>query len=224
MATRRNFLLGIGAVGLTASACVGPRGRGPGASSISPEGSARGIELKQAGQFQDAIPYFAQVAGLGAGYEVAQYHLGDCLVRLGDAESEPESAGQKHREGVVWIRLAAESGYVNAQARLAELLHQGRGVTADNSDAAMYLLLAERNVRSIFMHDARQDELGKLRAALSEEELGEGARRAAMFVKLEQSQRSLPVLPRAGRSSGRGARPSGGRPGGGRGGGRAVDK
>jgi len=214
VATRRNFLLGIGAVGLTAGACVGPRGRG--GPSMSPEGSARGIELKQAGQFEEAIPFFAQVAGLGAGYEVAQYHLGDCLVRLGDVESDPTRTSQKYREALIWIGLAAESGYVKAQARLAELLHQGRGVAADNFEAAKYLILAERNARSTFMHDARRAELASLRVALSDQELDEGARRVDNFVKLEQTQRSLPISPRASRPSGRGGR-SGGRPGGRRG-------
>jgi len=183
---------------------------------MSPEGSARGIELKQAGQFEEAIPFFAQVAGLGAGYEVAQYHLGDCLVRLGDVESDPTRTSQKYREALIWIGLAAESGYVKAQARLAELLHRGRGVAADNFEAAKYLILAERNARSTFMHDARRAELASLRVALSDQELDEGARRVDNFVKLEQTQRSLPISPRASRPSGRGGR-SGGRPGGRRG-------
>jgi len=220
MASRRTILFGIGAAGLALSACAGPRGRGGprggGLMAVSPNSFARGIELKQQDQFRDALPFFAQVAGLGSGYEVAQYHLGDCILLMGDDEVDQLAASQKHREGAFWVSLAAQSGDVNAQALYAKLLFAGKGVVPDRVEAAKFANLADGNSRAEFMHGERRTELDIVRAGLTPDEVDEGRHRAASFERLDQTHRSLPEIERQSRPS----RPSGGRgSGGGRGGG-----
>jgi len=167
-----------------------------GLMAISPNSFSRGVTLKREGKFADAMPYFAQVAGLGFGYEVAQYNLGDCILRLGDAADDPHAADQKYREGAVWVALAAQSGDVNAQALFAELLYAGKGVPADPNAAAMYLNLADGNSRNEFMLGERREGLDTVRHGLSPEQLEEGRTRALGFDVLVQTQRSLPQMER----------------------------
>lgn len=228
MATRRTILLGMGAAGLSLTACAGPRGRGRpgggrggGSSARDPDQFSRGLEHKHAGDLDEAIRYFAQVAGMGAGYEVAQFHLGDCFLRQGDAVDDEGEIRQKFREGAFWISLAAQSGEVNAQARMAGLYFDGKGVAQDLAEAGTYVLLAEGNLRAEFTSNGSLAELSRVRDGLSADDWAEAERRAAEFIVLKQTSRNFPIMRREGRSRPSGGRgDGGGRGGGGRGGGR----
>jgi len=227
MATRRSLLLGLSAAGLSLAACAGPRGPGgrggqgrPGSAARDPNSFSRGVELKQLGDIEGAIPHFAQVAGMGKGYELAQFHLGDCFMKQAEAEADPFWASNRTREGVFWITLAAQSGESNAQAHLAQLNFSGNGVDVDRAEAGKYLLLAEANPMAGFLNNSSREGLAQIQQSLSSEEWEEARVRAQVFEKLEQSTRSFPTMPRERRSRPSGASGGDGGGRGGRGGGR----
>lgn len=230
MTTRRMMILGLSAGALGLSACAGPRGRGPGPRGGGPGGGmmqmnsiSRGMTLKAEGQYEEALPYFAQVAGMGRDYEVAQFHLGDCLMRIGETQEDPREEENQKREGLFWIRFAAISGYVGAQARLARASLEGEGCPVNRVEAALYLALAEDNPRSEFSSNFALDDIAVVRRALSDEEIAAGRVAAAEFTPVRQTFRTTPQMERGGPGGGGGGRPpggGGGGPGGGGGGGR----
>lgn len=222
--TRRMALSFIGVLAAGLAACAGPGRRGPGgpggpggmSSGGSPADFSHGVGLKMRGDFDAAIPYFAQAAGMGSGYEVAQYHLGDSLL-LKSALLHGEEAANMQREGIFWIGFAARSSDVNGLAKMAELHFTGTGVAQDRVEAGMYMLMASSHARSDFIANDLRRTLEDMRLVLSEAELAEARARAAAFMPIVQSQRDFPRRER----SQSGGRPSGSRPpggGGGRGG------
>ena len=197
MATRRSMLLGIGAAGLTLAACSSSRGARPGGSvARNPNSFSRGMELKQSGDLDEAIRYFAQVAGMGAGYEIAQFQLGDSFLRQAASASDPRQASQKAREGAFWVLIAAQSGNVGAQAKMAKLYFDGTGVARDTAEAGMYVLLAEDNVHADFITNAAKDGIAAIRAGLSPDDWVVARERAAGFEVLEQTTRNFPAAQR----------------------------
>ncbi len=213
MATRRSLLLGMGAAGLTLTACAGPRGsgRGPSMSARDPGSFSRGMELKSAGNIEGAVPYFAQVAGMGDGYEIAQYQLGDCFLQQALGETDPVKSQQKTREAAFWISLSAQSGDVNAQGRMAQLYFEGKGVPRDLAEAGKYVILAEANPRTNFVVSDISVGLVEIRAGLSPTDWEEAQHRADSFVPLKQTPRNFPAMPRQQRPSGGGRGGGGGR-------------
>jgi hypothetical protein len=102
-----------------------------------------GIELKKAGNCAGAVEKLTPVAGLGPGYENAQYALGDCLV--GSAASAETS---QHMEGLVWLIRAGDGGWTEANGKLAQLYAVGPP-SLRNLDEAAFRLALYRNGASL---------------------------------------------------------------------------
>lgn len=92
------------------------------------------LELKAAGKCPAAIPPFYALASRGEGYELAQYHLGACLL----AEAEPAITATGFLEALLWLRRSAEAGSPDAQGELARLYLEGPPAVRDLGEAALW--------------------------------------------------------------------------------------
>ncbi len=99
------------------------------------------LERKTAGDCAGAIPGFYELAQRGDGYELAQYHLADCLLR----DAEPSLHSTAYLDAVVWMRRAAEAGSPEAQAALALIYLEGPEGLRDPAEAAFWYELARAN-------------------------------------------------------------------------------
>jgi len=102
-----------------------------------------GIDLKKGGNCTAAIEKLRPVAGLGPGYENAQYALGECLVGMA---ASPETS--QHMEGLVWLIRAADSGWTEANGKLAQIYAVGPA-SLRNLDEAAFRLALYRNGASL---------------------------------------------------------------------------
>lgn len=108
---------------------------------ISSRQFSRAIDLKADGKCHEAAPLFYRMAIRGEGFELAQYHLADCLLR--DA---PQSAvNSAYLDALLWMRRAAEAGSPEAQAALAGLYAQGPSGIRNREEAAMWYALYDAN-------------------------------------------------------------------------------
>ena len=99
------------------------------------------LEMKTAGDCAGAIPGFYELAQRGEGYELAQYHLADCLLR----DAEPSLGSTTYLDALVWMRRAAEAGSPEAQAALALIYLEGPEGLRDPAEAAFWYELALAN-------------------------------------------------------------------------------
>lgn len=84
-----------------------------------------GIAAFQRGEFSAARSIFEPLAQNGD--PVAQYYLGDLIVRFAIDRQKPE--------GVIWLRQSAEAGVPDAMNQLATILAEGRIVAQDQRKA-----------------------------------------------------------------------------------------
>ncbi|RMD90724.1 MAG: sel1 repeat family protein [Alphaproteobacteria bacterium] len=99
------------------------------------------LEMKAAGNCAGAIPGFYALAQRGAGYELAQYHLADCLL----AGAPRSLSATRFLDGLVWMRRAAEAGSPEAQGALALLYLDGPAGLRDAAEAAFWYELSLAN-------------------------------------------------------------------------------
>ncbi len=155
-----------------AAACAAPSGgRGPGgpggpgrggspdgamAKKMAKRGGARpsspgdffysqALALKNDGKCEEAIPVFSKLAEMGYGYEIAQYHLGDCLLTVAGDEEDPSRAAVHEALALHWLLKAGHSNNADAQGLLAALYLDGYVVPEDRVEAAKWYLLYMRN-------------------------------------------------------------------------------
>ncbi len=167
----RTLLVLIVAAGFLAACAGGAGGRGPGgpggdrsgpprdgmsgakyAKKGGPRG-ARGGELffsqalafKNDGACDEAVPLFRRLADMGYGYEIAQFHLGDCLLMLAAAADDASQAELHQFHALYWLLKAGNSNNADAQGRLAALYLDGEIVDQSRVDAAKWYLLYMRN-------------------------------------------------------------------------------
>jgi hypothetical protein len=97
------------------------------------------------GKCEDAIPIFRQLAARGAGYELAEYHLGLCLFDLSKTEPDAQRVVSLKHEAVDCIAKAAKKGLPNAQRSLVTIYLDGNGVDSDPMKAGMWALIYRAN-------------------------------------------------------------------------------
>ncbi|WP_281301068.1 MULTISPECIES: hypothetical protein [unclassified Iodidimonas] len=102
---------------------------------------SQAIEMKRNGNCNGAMPLFYRLANRGGGFELAQYHLADCLLRI----ATPSITNTDWLEGLIWLRRSAEAGAPEAQGLLAHLYATGPGDIANKTEAAMWFSLYEKN-------------------------------------------------------------------------------
>lgn len=84
-----------------------------------------GIAAFQRGDFSTARSNFEPLAVNGDA--VAQYYLGDLIVRYATPQNKPQ--------GVVWLQQSARAGVPDAMNELARILSEGKIVAADQAKA-----------------------------------------------------------------------------------------
>ena len=154
------------AISISILCCGGPafaqQGlRGPGTGSISPErGSGepalttaprvpldpeqRAEELRLSGKCEQAIPIYRRMVARG-GFEIAQFHLGLCLLDVSKSESDAKRAAALKAEAAQTIIKAANGGLANAQIQLVTFYLDGTGVPVDPIEAAKWALIYHSN-------------------------------------------------------------------------------
>ena len=159
MKTKSAVLALLLAVGLNGAAFAQQGLRGPGTSSISPERDSgpptaqprvlldpeqRAEELRLAGKCAQAIPIYRRMVARG-GFEIAQFHLGLCLLDIGKSETDAQRSAALKQEGTETIIKAANGGLANAQIQLVSLYLDGIGVPVDPVEAGKWALIYHSN-------------------------------------------------------------------------------
>ncbi len=122
------------------------------------------LAKKTAGDCAGAIPGFYELAQRGDGYELAQYHLADCLLR----DAEPRLDSTDYLAALVWMRRAAEAGSPEAQGALALIYLEGPEGLRDPAEAAFWyeLSLANPAAKRPGTRPLDRDKRNRLEAAL----------------------------------------------------------
>ena len=115
---------------------------GPVRLSLDPE--QRAEELRLAGKCQQAIPIYRRMVARG-GFEIAQFHLGLCLLDVSKSEPDAQRAAALKQEAADTIIKAANGGLANAQIQLVRLYLDGVGVAADPVEAGKWALIYHAN-------------------------------------------------------------------------------
>lgn len=159
MKTKAAVLVLFLALGLNGAAFAQQGLRGPGTSSIDPEHDSgppiatpqvildpeqRAEELRLAGKCDQAIPIYRRMVVRG-GFEIAQFHLGLCLLDVGKSESDAQRAAALKQEGAETILKAANGGLANAQIQAVSLYLDGTGVPVDPVEAGKWALIYHAN-------------------------------------------------------------------------------
>ncbi|MGD0192778.1 MAG: hypothetical protein ABSD74_18725 [Rhizomicrobium sp.] len=135
--------------------------------SDDPEGQAE--QLRLSGRCDQAVPLYRQLSDR-AGYEISQYHLGECLLTLADAEHDAAHAADERKEAAKWILRAANAGFAAAEAAAVALCLDGVGMEKNPVEAEKWALLYRHNSMrlAIGLPDIAPDVASRLDAALSE--------------------------------------------------------
>jgi TPR repeat protein len=161
----------------------GPDGRG---SLIRPGVDAnaaysQGVELKAKGDCKAAVLKLRGPANLGPGYENAQTALGECLLQnAGTADLSSD-----YLEGLTWLRRAADGGWPEAQAALAQAHVAGPPALRNTAEAAYWLALYDTNPTKARIGFTPFDPtaLATVRAALTPADKAAGEKRASAWVR-----------------------------------------
>ena len=102
-------------------------------------------DLRLNGKCQQAIPIFRRLADKGAGYELAEFHLGLCLFDVSKTEPDAQRAASLKHEAAECILKAANKGLPNAQISLVTIYLDGNGVDSDPVTAGMWSLIYNDN-------------------------------------------------------------------------------
>jgi hypothetical protein len=111
----------------------------------------RAEELRLAGKCQQAIPIYRRMVARG-GFEIAQFHLGLCLLDVSKTEPDAQRAAALKKEAVETILNAANGGLANAQIQLVSLYLDGVGVAADPVEAGKWALIYHANGSRFVIH------------------------------------------------------------------------
>ena len=106
---------------------------------------SQALELKRDGNCAEAVPLFKRVAEMGQGYEIAQYHLGDCLLKTAATKGPGAQADMDNALAMHWLLKAAHSNNADAQGKLTAIYLDGKVVGVDRVEAAKWYLLYMRN-------------------------------------------------------------------------------
>lgn len=102
------------------------------------------LALKSSGDCRGAVVPLKRLAAFGGGFEIAQFHLGDCLLRRAawttDAERELLTG-----QGLHWLKLSARSDEPRSQALLVEFYMDADHERPDVLTAATWFLIFEDN-------------------------------------------------------------------------------
>jgi TPR repeat protein len=141
---------------------VKPAKKKPGAD---PVGVAEDLRLK--GECDKAVPILRGLADEGAGYEIAQFNLGLCLID--QAKVDGQHAPDLNKEGASWVLRAANAGYGQAQAEAVLLYLDATGVAADPVEARKWALIYHGNgLRlALGLPDIAPDVVSRLDAAMT---------------------------------------------------------
>ena len=120
------------------------------------------------------------------GIIVRQAEAGDPRAqhRLGFIYSDGRGVPQNYAEAVKWFRKAAEKGHGTAQLNLGYLLFEGRGVERDLIEAYQWTFLALQGgpgLFGLFVKDAAYQQLARLRAMMTPDQITEGQKLANDF-------------------------------------------
>jgi hypothetical protein len=159
----------------------GPDGRG---SLIRPGVDAnaaysQGVEFKAKGDCKAAVLKLRGPANIGPGYENAQTALGDCLLQLaGNSDLSSD-----YLEGLTWLRRAADGGWAEAQAALAQAHTIGPPALRNPAEAAYWLALYDSNPGKARIGFTPFDPaaLAAIRAKLTPADKNAGEKRAATW-------------------------------------------
>lgn len=139
-----------------------------------------------------AIPAYRIVSSYGAGYEVAQFELGACLLEVATENTTEEALFRS--EGLLWLRRAAWAGNPRAQAKLAEVLSglkvfSDERVASDPIEAMMWATIYDRNgSRNVFsLPDIPNPVVNHITGQLSPTDLALAQERAAAYRKIEMA-------------------------------------
>jgi TPR repeat protein len=130
---------------------------------------AQAEDLRLKGRCDLAVPILRRLSAR-AGYEVARYHLGQCLLTLADAEHDATHAADLRHEGASWILRAASAGFAQAESMAVTLCLDGIGMEKDPVEAEKWALVYRHNgMRSILnLPDIDSDVSDRLDAALTD--------------------------------------------------------
>ncbi len=139
------------AAALLVTACAGDRGernRHHAGQAGGADLYSHAMKLKRSGNCEAAERPLARLAAQGGGFEIAQYHLGDCM-----AHRSADMAGPEREllmtQGLHWLELAAGSGEPKAQARLVEFyIGDHMGAPAPVQSATWYLIFQDNPKRT----------------------------------------------------------------------------
>lgn len=119
--------------------------------SVPLDPEQRAEELRLAGKCQQAIPIYRRMVARG-GFEIAQFHLGLCLLDVSKAEPDAQRAAALKQEAANTILNAANGGLANAQIQLVTLYLDGVGVAADPVEAGKWALIYHANGSRFVIH------------------------------------------------------------------------
>jgi hypothetical protein len=116
----------------------------------------------------------------GAGYQISQFDLGECLLDLARAEPDARKAADMRSEAAMWIVRAADGGFNKAQAAAVQLYLDGTGVAPDPVEAEKWALLYHDNgIRlALGLPDIAPDVRDRLDGALTDAKRAEAQTRA----------------------------------------------
>ena len=159
----------------------GPDGRGalirPGVDANA--AYSQGVELKAKGDCKAAVLKLRGPANIGPGYENAQTALGDCLLKLaGNSDLSSD-----YLEGLTWLHRAADGGWPEAQAALAQAHTIGPAALRNQAEAAFWLALYDANPSKARIGFTAFDPAGlaAIRAKLTPADKAAGEQRAATW-------------------------------------------
>lgn len=126
------------------------------------------MEMKQKGNYAEAMPILEQYAVVGRGFEVAQLELGKCYFETAKQDKDEKSAEQKRTLGLGWTLKAAIAGLGTAQEQLVRLYLDAEGVPYDPIEAGKWYYLWKRNPARMQLGAASFDAMleNRLKASL----------------------------------------------------------
>lgn len=184
----------------------------------------RALALKSSRDCRKAEAPLKRLAAFGGGFEIAQFHLADCLLRRAKKATGAERTlltGQ----GLHWLELSARSDEPRSQALLVEFHMDVAHKTPDVLAAATWSLIFNDNGKRNYIETVviAPAATARLDAAASDEIWAEAEEAARAFRPEIQEAKApdaaYPGVKQSGTKA-RGGRGRGGKGGGGRGGGR----
>ena len=163
-----------------------PAARAPnGTTPDDPQGIAEDLRLQ--GRCDQAVPILRRISDQ-AGYEVAQYDLGLCLLDLAQAEHDTERTAAFRDEDAKWVLRAANAGFARAQEKAAFVCLEGMGVAADPVEAAKWALLYRSNGQrlAISLPDLGPELTFRLHAAITDNQRAHAKTRADSWLRTMQ--------------------------------------